>query len=277
MIGTLWLVVYARSSTRAGALAVAVLAVYAWSLLSMLTTLVGTTLLSFRLQPTLTVLLTAAGAFGFIEATQAHRGPVPHPRRGGSSRPARRSARSARMTFSPGHPRHPPARHRRRLHRHRRLRPARRPPAARRRAVLRRDRRQDPRGHRSTRQPDRGDDRRLQVPGLLPVLGFPGPDLALRQPARPVRRALEGHRELGDAHHARRARRRVGRAAVGAADRLRDAARRQRHLHVAAGVRRLPEPTERPALPGDARFGPVRRPGWSVSDIGPFVVAIRSH
>jgi len=37
----------------------------------MLTTLVGTTLLSFRLQPALTVLLTTAGAFGFIEATQA--------------------------------------------------------------------------------------------------------------------------------------------------------------------------------------------------------------
>ncbi|TPG29742.1 galactan 5-O-arabinofuranosyltransferase [Mycolicibacterium hodleri] len=71
MVGTLWLVGYARSSTRAGALAVAVLAVYAWSLLSMLTTLMGTTLLSFRLQPTLTVLLTAAGALGFVEATLA--------------------------------------------------------------------------------------------------------------------------------------------------------------------------------------------------------------
>jgi galactan 5-O-arabinofuranosyltransferase len=71
MVGTLWLVVRARSSTRAGALAVAALALYAWSLLSMLTTLVGTTLLSFRLQPTLTILLTAAGAFGFIEATLA--------------------------------------------------------------------------------------------------------------------------------------------------------------------------------------------------------------
>ena len=71
MVGTVWLVVYARSSVRAGALAVAVLAVYLWSLLSMLTTLVGTTLLSFRLQPTLTVLLSAAGAFGFIAATQA--------------------------------------------------------------------------------------------------------------------------------------------------------------------------------------------------------------
>ena len=47
------------------------LAVYAWSLMSMLRTLAGTTLLSFRLQPTLTVLLTAAGTFGFIEATLA--------------------------------------------------------------------------------------------------------------------------------------------------------------------------------------------------------------
>ncbi|BBY94875.1 arabinofuranosyltransferase AftA [Mycobacterium gallinarum] len=71
MLGTLWLVWRARSSTRAGALAVGVLAVYAWSLLSMLTTLAGTTLLSFRLQPALTVLLAAAGAFGFIEVSLA--------------------------------------------------------------------------------------------------------------------------------------------------------------------------------------------------------------
>jgi galactan 5-O-arabinofuranosyltransferase len=71
LLGTLWLVWRARSSTRAGALAVAVLAVYAWSLLSMLTTLLGTTLLSFRLQPPLTVLLAAAGAFGFIEVALA--------------------------------------------------------------------------------------------------------------------------------------------------------------------------------------------------------------
>lgn len=71
MLGTLWLVWRARTSTRAGALAIAVLAVYAWSLLSMLTTLAGTTLLSFRLNPTLTVLLAAAGAFGFLEVTRA--------------------------------------------------------------------------------------------------------------------------------------------------------------------------------------------------------------
>ncbi|MGB8386880.1 arabinofuranosyltransferase, partial [Mycobacterium sp.] len=71
MLGTLWLVMRARSSVRAGALAVGVLSIYLWSLLSMLTTLARTTLLSFRLQPTLTVLLVAAGAFGFVETTQA--------------------------------------------------------------------------------------------------------------------------------------------------------------------------------------------------------------
>lgn len=94
MLGTVWLVVRARSSTRGGdersreensapALAVAVLAVYAWSVLSMLTTLVGTTLLSFRLQPVLTILLAAAGAFGFIEATRmvAARVTAPNARR----------------------------------------------------------------------------------------------------------------------------------------------------------------------------------------------------
>ncbi|WP_459758383.1 galactan 5-O-arabinofuranosyltransferase [Mycobacterium riyadhense] len=71
MLGTVWLVVRARSSVRAGALAIGVLAVYLWSLLSMLTTLARTTLLSFRLQPTLSVLLVAAGVFGFIETAQA--------------------------------------------------------------------------------------------------------------------------------------------------------------------------------------------------------------
>jgi galactan 5-O-arabinofuranosyltransferase len=71
MLGTLWLVWRARSSVRAAALGIGVLTVYAWSGLSMLTTLLGTTLLSFRLQPTLTVLLSAAGVFGFIEVTLA--------------------------------------------------------------------------------------------------------------------------------------------------------------------------------------------------------------
>jgi galactan 5-O-arabinofuranosyltransferase len=71
MLGTLWLVVRARSSVRAAGLAIGVLAVYLWSLLSMLATLARITLLSFRLQPTLTVLLAAAGVFGFIELTIA--------------------------------------------------------------------------------------------------------------------------------------------------------------------------------------------------------------
>jgi galactan 5-O-arabinofuranosyltransferase len=71
MVGTLWLVVRARTSVRAGALSIGVLAVYVWSLLSMLTTLARTTLLSYRLQPTLTVLLVAAGAFGFLEVVAA--------------------------------------------------------------------------------------------------------------------------------------------------------------------------------------------------------------
>ncbi|MBU3751158.1 MAG: arabinofuranosyltransferase, partial [Mycobacterium sp.] len=58
-------------SVRAAALGIGVLSLYAWSLLSMLTTLAGTTLLSFRLQPTLSVLLSAAGVFGFIEVARA--------------------------------------------------------------------------------------------------------------------------------------------------------------------------------------------------------------
>jgi len=91
MLGTLWLVWRSWSSgglgappasggerrdpgigsSRAAAIGIGVLALYAWSLLSMLTTLAGTTLLSFRLQPTLTVLLSAAGVFGFIEIVMA--------------------------------------------------------------------------------------------------------------------------------------------------------------------------------------------------------------
>ncbi|MFL0277637.1 galactan 5-O-arabinofuranosyltransferase [Mycobacterium sp. SMC-19] len=71
LLGTVWLVARATKSTRAGALAVGVVGVYLWSLLSMLSTLALTTLLSFRLQPTLTVLLATAGVFGFVEGAQA--------------------------------------------------------------------------------------------------------------------------------------------------------------------------------------------------------------
>ena len=109
MAGTLWLVVRARSSTRAAGLAFGVVAVYAWSLMSMLTTLAGTTLLSFRLQPTLTVLLTAAGAFGFIEVTLALArrysagGLGPRPKgRGERSDSGRRSDTARRIVLAAG-------------------------------------------------------------------------------------------------------------------------------------------------------------------------------
>ncbi|WP_280183701.1 galactan 5-O-arabinofuranosyltransferase [Nocardia cyriacigeorgica] len=71
LIGTIWLVLRAGSSRRAQALGIGVLAVYLWSLLSMLATVAGTTLLSFRLEPILLVLLAAAGAFGFVEGARA--------------------------------------------------------------------------------------------------------------------------------------------------------------------------------------------------------------
>ncbi|MCP9621824.1 hypothetical protein FOH10_30715 [Nocardia otitidiscaviarum] len=71
LIGVIWLVLRVGSSRRAQALAVGVVAVYLWCLLSMLVTAAGTTLLSFRLEPVLMVLLAAAGAFGFVEGARA--------------------------------------------------------------------------------------------------------------------------------------------------------------------------------------------------------------
>jgi len=71
LIGTIWLVVRASSSRRAQALGIGVLAIYLWCLLSMLMTVAGTTLLSFRLEAPLLVLLAAAGTFGFAEGARA--------------------------------------------------------------------------------------------------------------------------------------------------------------------------------------------------------------
>ncbi|WP_327121459.1 galactan 5-O-arabinofuranosyltransferase [Nocardia sp. NBC_01730] len=71
LVGTVWLVLRAASSRRAQALAIGVLAIYLWTLLSMVATAAGTTLLSFRLEPILLVLLAAAGAFGFVEGARA--------------------------------------------------------------------------------------------------------------------------------------------------------------------------------------------------------------
>ncbi len=71
LLGTIWLVVRVAGSRRAQALGISVVAIYLWSLGSMLVTAAGTTGLAFRLEPILQVLLAAAGAFGFVEATRA--------------------------------------------------------------------------------------------------------------------------------------------------------------------------------------------------------------
>ncbi|NMN98582.1 galactan 5-O-arabinofuranosyltransferase [Antrihabitans stalactiti] len=71
MIGTIWLAIRASSSRRAQALGVGVVAIYLWSLASMASTAVGSTLLSFRLEPILLALLAAAGVFGFVEGARA--------------------------------------------------------------------------------------------------------------------------------------------------------------------------------------------------------------
>ncbi|WP_280415185.1 galactan 5-O-arabinofuranosyltransferase [Nocardia carnea] len=71
LVGVIWLVLRANSSRRAQSLGLGVIAVYLWSLLSMLATVAGSTLLSFRLEPVLLVLLAAAGAFGFVEGARA--------------------------------------------------------------------------------------------------------------------------------------------------------------------------------------------------------------
>lgn len=71
LAGTLWLAVRAATSRRAQALGIGVVAVYLWTLLSMAATVAGTTLLSFRLEAVLIVLLGAAGVFGFLEGAKA--------------------------------------------------------------------------------------------------------------------------------------------------------------------------------------------------------------
>ena len=260
MVGTLWLVVYARSSTRAGALAIAVLAVYAWSLLSMLTTLVGTTLLSFRLQPTLTVLLTAAGALGFVETTRRDRRQV-HPAGRGQRVVAAGATLGAigAMTFIQDIP-----------------------------DVLRPDivvayTDTDGSGQRADRRPPGAEsyyreiDAKIgQVTGrprhdtvvmtadysflaYYPYYGFQGLTSHYANPlAQFTERsaAIEGWATITEPDQFIAA---LDDAALDAADRLPDATRRERHLHAAPGQRRLPEPAQRPALSGGTGRCAVRR------------------
>ena len=230
MLGTLWLVVRARSvDPRGRRWRSAWSAVYVWSLLSMLTTLAGTTLLSFRLQPTLTVLLAAAGAFGFIEV--AARGGAPVQRRDRTQVVAAAGAIGAigAMTFSQDIPD---------VLRSDIVvaytdtdgngqRADRRPPGA--EKYYREIDAKIQRGDRQAARRDRGADRRLQLPVVLPVLRIPGPDVALRQPAGAVRRTRGRHRALG--RRCKTADQFIAdarQAAVAAADGVPDAPRRRR-------------------------------------------------
>ncbi len=67
LVGTVWLLVRNRTRTVSLALGISVVAIYAFCLLSMALTAAGTTLLSFRLEPLLAVILTAAGVLGLVE------------------------------------------------------------------------------------------------------------------------------------------------------------------------------------------------------------------
>ncbi|MFZ2528315.1 MAG: arabinofuranosyltransferase, partial [Rhodococcus sp. (in: high G+C Gram-positive bacteria)] len=70
LLGTVWLVGRASSSRRAQALGLGVVSVYLWCLASMAVTALGTTLLAFRLEVILLVLLGAAGTFAFVDFTR---------------------------------------------------------------------------------------------------------------------------------------------------------------------------------------------------------------
>lgn len=67
MVGLIWIVLRFRTRTVALAFGVTVFSVYLFCLLSMALTAAGTTLLSFRIEPVLTVVLGVAGVYGFAE------------------------------------------------------------------------------------------------------------------------------------------------------------------------------------------------------------------
>ena len=67
LAGLVWIVARARTSRRAQALGLGVLAIYLWSLASMAVTVLGTTLLGFRLEPVLILLLAVAGVFALAD------------------------------------------------------------------------------------------------------------------------------------------------------------------------------------------------------------------
>ncbi|ADG80690.1 Galactan 5-O-arabinofuranosyltransferase OS=Tsukamurella paurometabola (strain ATCC 8368 / DSM/ CCUG 35730 / CIP 100753 / JCM 10117 / KCTC 9821 / NBRC 16120 / NCIMB 702349 / NCTC 13040) OX=521096 GN=Tpau_4121 PE=3 SV=1 [Tsukamurella paurometabola] len=66
LIGVVWVLVRFRSTPEAQALGIGIVGVYLWALLSMVATVAQTTLLGFRTEPVLHVLLAAAGALGAV-------------------------------------------------------------------------------------------------------------------------------------------------------------------------------------------------------------------
>jgi galactan 5-O-arabinofuranosyltransferase len=67
MAGLVWIILRFRTRTAAVTFGITVVAIYLFCLLSMAVTAVGTTLLSFRMEPLLIVVLGVAGVYGFAE------------------------------------------------------------------------------------------------------------------------------------------------------------------------------------------------------------------
>ncbi|OZG29019.1 arabinofuranosyltransferase [Williamsia sp. 1138] len=67
MVGLIWIVLRFRTRTVALTFGVTVFSIYVFCLLSMALTAMGTTLLSFRMEPVLAVVLGVAGVYGFAE------------------------------------------------------------------------------------------------------------------------------------------------------------------------------------------------------------------
>lgn len=67
MVGLIWIVLRFRTRTVALTYGITVFSIYLFCLLSMALTATGTTLLSFRMEPVLTVILGVAGVYGFAE------------------------------------------------------------------------------------------------------------------------------------------------------------------------------------------------------------------
>ncbi|MFJ6095561.1 galactan 5-O-arabinofuranosyltransferase [Williamsia muralis] len=67
MVGLVWIILRFRTRTAALTFGVTVVSIYLFCLLSMAVTATGTTLLSFRMEPLLIVVLGVAGVYGFAE------------------------------------------------------------------------------------------------------------------------------------------------------------------------------------------------------------------